>query len=74
MIKVWNGEKAVKNDIYLKLVETEEHVMLSVCDEDGTTCPGGHLLYIKDNGSIVRVSHVNSHLGIDVVDGKVNVR
>ena len=75
MIRIWNDKKAVKKDTYLRLTSISDDVIaLAACDESGQVFSGGFLLYIYDDGAFIRPAGVSENLGLDVVNGQINIK
>lgn len=62
----------MNKEVRITLKQHEDKVILHAVDKDGEHLPGGNILELTGEGSIVRYGGVSHNLGLNVgVDGRV---
>lgn len=73
-LKIFEAKEKVKQQVYLRLVEGYEGIILIACDEDGGERNLGNLLKISKNGKIYLCQKVNKNLGFQLdSNGRIEV-
>lgn len=67
-------EKERKEEMYLRLEQEGERILLYTVDINGIRHPSGNLLFINSNGTIHRIARVDPSLGFDLKeDGRIKL-
>ncbi len=65
MIKLYK-EEAKSADIFLRIFEEGDYMVLAACDAEGDVKPGGYLLNFYSDGKVKRRPGVKYALGFDM--------
>ena len=67
--EIWeNGVKEKEGVVYVELRKLGDGVMLSAVNADGRALQFGNLMALSECGEIIRCTHVNNSLGLNLTE------